>query len=145
MNVRVRNRVCWIVSIMLILNLFMSSTVVLAASTISADDMEANYDMEPETELEVEPAVEPEAEPAVEPEAESEADLSMESKTESDFESLPDQTLVVTELEKKDFDLEGVDLEIEESSAVDDASVYSSTPAPVTGLSRFLSCLCSRR
>ncbi len=134
MNVRVRNRVCWIVSIMLILNLFMSSTVVLAASTISADDMEANYDMEPETELEVEPAVEPEAEPAVEPEAESEADLSMESKTESDFESLPDQTLVVTELEKKDFDLEGVDLEIEESSAVDDASVYSSTPAPVTGL-----------
>ena len=96
MNVRVRNRVCWIVSIMLILNLFMSSTVVLAASTISADDVEANYEMEPETELEVEPAMEPEAEPAVEPEAESEADLSMESKTESDFESLPDQTLVVT-------------------------------------------------
>ncbi len=86
MNVRVRNRVCWIVSIMLILNLLMSSTVVLATSTISADDVEANYEMEPETELEVEPAVEPEAEPVVEPEEESEVDSSMESKTESDFD-----------------------------------------------------------
>lgn len=131
MNVRVRNRVCWIVSIMLILNLFISSTVVLAASTISADDTEISCEREPEAELEVE------VEPVMELEAESEVEVSTELETESDFESLTDQTPYSIELEKKDFDLEGEQEfipKIEVSSEVDDASAYSSTPAPVTDL-----------